>query len=278
MARGQTVWDDEAKDIVKDCRRVQHCIQLWRQAIERDGEASRKARNIASDLCASLRSITWRDRRPREMPDDWVSLSSGSPELAAALNKLARAAVAALLIADAGWRKGTKPESWEWVDHLEQAKEALQAVIDSPKFIRDPATEARDSFIYDEWCKGTPEKKIRAHVNSHGGWDAIRKRQGISRRPSDTPNVTIYPLRRSESPVGHVSKSPEGEIATKPSCHLLRIRYACYPHTMPPDANDIDRQPGGVHDRDRRQANLSGLGDCDARRVCTASRRHHVAP
>jgi hypothetical protein len=179
MPRGRTVWDDEAEDILRDCRRAQHCGQLWQQAIARHGEASREARHAAVDLCKPLGSIPWLDRRPRVMPDEWKSLSSASPDLAAALNKLASAAIAAGLVARAGWREGTKPDSWDWVDHLEQAKEAVQEVIDGPKYIRDAMTEARDKFIYDEWCKGTTAKAIQAQVNGNDAWEAIHSRQGI---------------------------------------------------------------------------------------------------
>jgi hypothetical protein len=130
MARGRTVWDDEAEDILKDCRRAQHCIQLWQQAIERHGEASREAKHAAVDLPNSLESLHWGNRRPRVLPDEWDSLSSASPDLAAALVELGGAAAAARPIADAGWRKGTKPDSWDWVERLSQAVEALAAVVE----------------------------------------------------------------------------------------------------------------------------------------------------
>jgi hypothetical protein len=64
------------------------------------------------------------------MPDEWDSLSAASPGLADALVKLSRAAEAAGPIADAGRRKGTKPDSWEWVDRLNLAVEALAAVVE----------------------------------------------------------------------------------------------------------------------------------------------------
>jgi hypothetical protein len=181
MARGRTVWDDEAEDILKDCRRAQHWIQLWQQVIERDGEASRKARHTASDLCASLRSITWRDRRPREMPDDWVSLSSGSPDLAAALNELARAAVAALLIADAGWRKGTKPDSWEWVERLSQAAAMLQEIVEPPppKHRRTSSNDARDELVYDEYVKATDTATIIELIQKNPTWYPLNSAPAI---------------------------------------------------------------------------------------------------
>jgi hypothetical protein len=47
------------------------------------------------------------------------------------------------------------------------------------QYRRDPATGARDKFIYDESCKGTPWPMIQAKVNAKSEWDAIYSRQGI---------------------------------------------------------------------------------------------------
>jgi hypothetical protein len=135
MARGRTVWDDDAEDILKDCRRAQHYIQLWRQAIERNEEASREAKHVAMDLSTSLESLPWPDRLPPVTPVEWDSLSSESPALAAALAELGGAASAAGPIAKAGWHKGTKPESWEWVERLSQAVKALAAVVDGNRYL-----------------------------------------------------------------------------------------------------------------------------------------------
>jgi hypothetical protein len=66
------------------------------------------------------------------MPDEWDSLSSASSGLADALVELSRAAEAAGLIADAGWRKGTKPDSWDWVDRLNLAVKALAGLVAGP--------------------------------------------------------------------------------------------------------------------------------------------------
>jgi hypothetical protein len=137
MARGRTVWDDEAEDILKNCRLAEHFIQLWQQAIERRGEASREAKNAAMDLSSSLESLHWLDRRPRVMPDEWESLSSASPGLADALVELSRAAKAAGLIADARWRKGTNPDSWDWVDRLNLAVNALITFVEAERDLAD---------------------------------------------------------------------------------------------------------------------------------------------
>jgi hypothetical protein len=139
------------------------------------------------------------------MPDDWVSLSSGSPDLAAALNELARAAVAALLIADAGWRKGTKPESWEWVERLSQAAAMLQEIVDPPppKHRRTSSNDARDEFVYDEYVKGTNTATIIELIKKNSAWYPLNTAPAIRNAVLRFAERRGYPPPRRGQVINH---------------------------------------------------------------------------
>jgi hypothetical protein len=199
MARGRTSWDDEAEDILRDCRLAQHFAQLWKQAIERPGEAPRDAKLAAWDLCESLRLIRCKPRRLRVMPyAEWASFSSTFPNLAAALVKLYSAAEAAWLIADAGWHKGTKPESWEWVERLAEAVEMLREVLASTP-VRNAATEARNRYCYEERARGTSIKNIISKIREVSEWEDLTE-SGVRYVVNTYAKLNNLPVPRKRRP------------------------------------------------------------------------------
>jgi hypothetical protein len=198
MARGRTSWENEAEAILQDCGRALHDGQRWQQAIERHGEASRDTKHLAWELRESFRSIRWRDRRLRAMPGDWDSLSSASPRLAAALVKLDRAAEAAGLIADAGWRKGTKPDSWKWVERLAEAVEMLQEALASTP-VRDAATEARNRYCYEARARGTSIKKIISKIREVSEWEDLTE-SGVRYVVNTYAKLNNLPVPRKRGP------------------------------------------------------------------------------
>jgi hypothetical protein len=114
------------------------------------------------------------------------------------------------------YRRPPLPESWDWLERLEQAQAALTAAIDGTKFIRDDATEARDRFIYDEWCKGTATKVIMAGVNRMPGWGHIENRQGIrpaAKRYAERHDLPPPPARKPGRPR---SPKTDGRNSNKP--------------------------------------------------------------
>jgi hypothetical protein len=205
MARGRTGWDDDAEDILKDCRRAQHCIQLWQQEIEQHGEASREAKHAAMDLSNSLESLHWGNRRSRVMPVEWDSLSSASPDLAAALVELGGAAKAAGPITNAGWKKGTKPESWEWVERLSQAAAMLEEIVEPPppKHRRTSSNDARDEFIYEEYLKGTNTAKIIELIKMNTTWYRLDSAAAIRRAVVRFAERRGYPPPRRGQRINH---------------------------------------------------------------------------
>jgi hypothetical protein len=153
--------------------------QEWKGVLDEPGADIREARNIAYLVVASLSRVladrgTWRDPLTSER------LKSENADLHARLVKLADVAQATRNVARPADPANPPAELWDLFGDLAQVVAAVEEVINGPRHVRDEATEARDRFIYDEWRKGTPEKKIRAHVNSQSGWDPIEKRQGIS--------------------------------------------------------------------------------------------------
>jgi hypothetical protein len=95
--------------------------------------------------------------------------------------KLDRAAEAAELIADAGWRKGTKPESWEWVERLSQAAAMLQEIVEPPppKHRRTSSNDARDEFVYDEYVKATNTTTIIELIKKNSAWEQLNSAPAI---------------------------------------------------------------------------------------------------
>jgi len=62
---------------------------------------------------------------------------------------------------------------------------------------------ARDRFCYDEWCKGTNCKAIKAAVNVHPAWDPLETIGGIktaASRYADRMDLPPIPKRRAGRP------------------------------------------------------------------------------
>jgi hypothetical protein len=139
------------------------------------------------------------------MPDEWDSLSSASPGLADALVELSRAAAAAGPIANAGWKKGTKPESWEWVERLRQAAAMLQEIVEPPppKHRRTSSNDARDEFVYDEYVKGTNTATIIEFIKKNSGWERLNSATAIRRAVLRFAERRRYPLPRRGQGINH---------------------------------------------------------------------------
>jgi hypothetical protein len=65
---------------------------------------------------------------------------------------------------------------------------------------RDQATEERDKYIYDEYCKGVPLKNIASALSQRSDWEQIASKQGIQavvQRYTDRHSLPPLPPRRS---------------------------------------------------------------------------------